>query len=237
MGSLRLFVIAAVCLLLPATANATSYGDFIGADVDFLDVQDTYGLYEAPSVFDNQLFFFPSNFKAEASGGASQTTEDLLNATIMATTLGHTIDELMITEYGDTTLTGVGTAATNSNINLGGVVVVLEQNGVAIAPVVIPFSGSYSPSNVFSLPGDSGLTNWQAGVTIDVASVVPGATKVELQFDNNLSVNTEVGTTASIQKKFVDGPLISVEVVPEPTTAVLLASAMLGFALRRRASI
>jgi hypothetical protein len=81
--------------------------------------------------------------------------------------------------------------------------------------VVIPFSGTFLPTNTFSLPGDYGASTWVGSLTIDVAAQVPNATKAVLQLDNTLSTNCEPGASSvKIQKKSVGGPTVGLVVNP-----------------------
>jgi len=238
------FALTSLTLLAPA-ANAFSYGDFIGTNVDFLNVVDTTtsagdpdGLFGGsgapPMVIANQLIFFPTAFAASASGGSSDLTSANLQLTIDARDKAI-IDIIDISEFGDADLSGVGTAATNVSVTVSGFVTVLEDFfGTLLGPVVIPFAMTFTPSDTLALPGDSGLTIWEGGVQIDIASIVPNATLAVVQFDNILDANSEVGTTALIQKKVVNGPVISISIVPEPSTALLVSLGLVGLTRRTR---
>jgi hypothetical protein len=214
-------------LLAPSLAFATvNYGDFLGTGVDFLQVSETTQtagdpepLWGTPSLAGtgDQLAFFPPAFTSQCASGGSDATASLLTTTIQAQGSG-TIDNVVLVENGDVVLFAIpppGTAATNASAALSGTITVVEDSSGPIAPVVIPFSGTISPVGTFSLPTYLGTSLWDGTIAIDVAGVVPNATKVELALDNSLSSNCAPGTSnAKIQKKVVSGPSVAIMVNP-----------------------
>jgi hypothetical protein len=253
----RVLLSLAVALALgmgQAALATTSYPNYFGPNVSFTGTQETstFGdpepLFGAPTGSLDQLLFFPTNFTASASGaGGSDSTGSQLQTLITSTAPGAKINILNISEFGDAALTGTGTSATGVMAGMSGFVTVLEVNGAAITPVIIgfnaggmtPVNGSFSPVAVgfpgLTLPGNAGTTIWSGSVSINIASIVPNATKVMLSFDNDLYAYSEAGTTAKIQKKVVDGPAIVIQVIPEPGTAALLGGGLLALSLRKRA--
>mgnify|MGYP006908244666 CR=1 FL=1 len=238
LGGLAVLVAAA-----SASATATS-SDYTGTNFDFTGIQETstFGdpepLFGAPTGSGNQLLFFPTNFTASAGGGSFDQTGAQLQLMVQALGPLDTIEAFSLTEAGDTSLFGSGTGATGTFIGLGGTITVLEDIG-GVLPVaqIITFDDSdvvYSPSNVFTLPSDPGTTGWTASLYVDIAAIVPNATKIQIGFDNNLSAFSEVGTAASIQKKAVSGPTIVLEVIPEPGTFLLVATGLIALAIPAR---
>lgn len=231
------------CSLLLATVAApafatTVHGDYFGTTVDFLGVQETTNsagdaepLFEAPTVIGNQLFFFPSNFVAQSSGGSGpDTTASLLEMTLQAS-IGTYIDTINISEFGDTSLAGAGTAVTGTFVGLSGVVTILASDTPGPwAP--INFVATFD-QDTFMLPGDAGSSAWAGSADIDVAGSVANVTQAYLQIDNFLFAGSEAGTSSFIQKK-VDGALVIT--VPEPTSLALVGLGLLGAGLlgRRR---
>lgn len=244
-GAMRALLAVAVLALAAMPAGATTiYGNLSGTNFDFLGVQETstFGdpepLFGAPTVSADQLLFFPTNFSATSAGGAPDLTGSQLQLTIMATGPGATVEALKLTEAGDTTIGGLGTAATGTFIGIGGTITVLEDiNGVLPVAQIFTFDDSdvvYSPGNTFSLGANTGTTGWTAMLYVDIAAIVPNATKVHIGFDNNLFAFSEATTAASIQKKAVSGPTIVFEVIPEPGTFVLVATGLIALAIPAR---
>jgi hypothetical protein len=248
-----LTLIASLLFVGQAALATTAYPDYFGPNVSFTGIQETssFGdpepLFGAPTGSLDQLLFFPANFTANAIGaGGYDATGAQLQATITATALNATIDQLLIDEFGDRTLLGPGgTGGTGVFAAMSGFVTVLEVLGVPIAPVVIGFNagagvnGSFSPAALGAtglyLPGSFGTGLWSGSVYVDIASIVPNATKVALSFDNDLYAFSELASnSAKIQKKVVDGPAIVVTVIPEPGTFALLCGGLLALSLRGR---
>ncbi|MGH0034136.1 MAG: PEP-CTERM sorting domain-containing protein [Myxococcota bacterium] len=196
-------------------------------------------LWGAPSVSGDDLLFTPAAFLAEASGaGGYDYTGSQLQTIITSNGGGFTLDTLNITEFGDATLLALpppGTGGTGTFVSMAGFVTVTETLSGPITPVVIPFTGSISPSDLLSLPGDFGTTLWSGSVSVDIASVVPDATEVILSLDNDLYAYSDaVGSSAKIQKKVVNGPSVVVS-VPEPGMLSMLGSgALVSMLLGRR---
>jgi hypothetical protein len=219
---------ALAAFLLPAVpALATvNHGDFLGTSVDFiavsettLSVGDAEPLWGAPALAGSgdQLVFFPPAFISQCTLGGSDVTQSELTTNITAHS-GGSIETIMLAENGDVTLTSFppfGTAATNASAALSGTVTVTETTSGPITPVVIPFTGTFTPAGSFALPIDFGTKLWSGSISIDVASAVPGATVAVLTLDNNLAANCGPGNSgAKIQKKVVSGPSVAILVNP-----------------------
>jgi hypothetical protein len=211
----------------PFAAFATvNHGDFVGTGVDFLAVSETTTtggdpepIWGAPTLAGTgtQLVFAPASFLSSCSLGSSDVTESQLTTTIEAQPGVH-IEIVALQENGDAVLSifpPFGTPATNVSAAITGTVTVLEDISGPIAPVVIPFSGTFTPSGAFALPTDFGTRTWTGDILVDVASVVPNATVVEFALTNTLSSNCGPGNSAAtIQKKDVSGPAVALMVNP-----------------------
>jgi hypothetical protein len=222
-------VLSLALLLASTSAFATvNHGDFLGTSVDFLQVSETTlsagdaePLWDAPFLAGSgdQLAFSPTNFVSLCNGGGnSDVTTSELTTEISAHPGGH-IDNVMLVENGDVTLTrfppNPSNATTNASANLSGTLTVTETTSGPITPVVIPFTGTFLPQSTFALPTNFGTNLWSGSISIDVASNVPLATKATLTLNNHLTSNCGAGnTTAKVQKKQVSGPSVAILVNP-----------------------
>ena len=146
-----------------------------------------------------------------------------------------TITEVIITEYGDAILCCPSAVRTGTFASMAGFVTVTETLSGPIAPVVIPFSGTFTPSNTLLLPGDGGTTllHWflfsrrrLGRCQRDEGNPV---------FDNDLYAYSDAaGSSAKIQKKVIDGPAAIVITVPEPVCSPCWVGGLLGLMLLKR---
>jgi hypothetical protein len=229
-----------LALVAARQADATvMYPNYTGTSVTFTGIQETTNtgdpepLFGTPTGVGDQLLFFSPSFVANTGGaGGFDATGAQLQALITGNggILGpDTIDKIVITEFGDTTLNGGGTASTFTTAGIAGQVTVLATTAGAIVPVIINIGPANAAFDLVALPGTN---NWTLGVTIDIASVVPNATQVQLSYNNQLNAFSEAGTTAQIQKKVTSGPAAIVVSVPEPGSLALVGSALLALVLR-----
>jgi hypothetical protein len=228
---LSLLLLAAVVL-----SAQTSYAlDVPGLTVDFLGITETSSsgdalpLFGTPTGAGDTLTFSPT-FSASASAGGFDITQSQLQLVIQTSVLGATILQVKIDELGSTTLGGTGTAGTGSFVGVGGSLLITHTTGGALGvPVSIPITGTITAGGTFTLPTNPGMTPWTGSVVIDVASIVPDATRAVLAFDNDMFASSEAGSDASIQKDYV-----KITVIPEPGTAALCGVGLLLLSLHRR---
>jgi hypothetical protein len=241
MRSLKFIAALAAVVVIAGSAGATTiYTDVVTPYWTYSGIQESssYGdaepLFDQPLASGEQLVFFPPNFVAQTTGGGSDATGSQLQLMIEGNSPGQFIQTLNLTEFGDAFIAGFGgTAATGTFASMAGFVTVLEVNNAPVAPVVIGFTGTFTPGALLDFPNNFGTTLWSGTVSVDIASVVPNATKIMLSLDNDLFAGSEAGTTAKIQKKVVDGPAVIIS-VPEPTALGLLALGGLVLGLRAR---
>jgi hypothetical protein len=240
----RFGALALGAALLVATSQAsalTAYPDYVGPNITYTLMQeasssgDPEPLWDAPVGSGDQLLFFPPAFQASAAGaGGFDHTGSQFQARATANTPSGIITAVNLTEFGDAQLFGAGTAATGTFAALAGFVTVLADINGPIAPVVIPFVGTFAPSDNLNLISNFGVTIWSASISVDVAAYVANATEIQLSIDNDLYAYSEAGSNAKIQKKVVDGPAVIVDIVPEPGTALLIGSGLLIMGIRGR---
>ena len=244
---MRSWVVAALAVLLLAgsavqgLATPVNYGDFLGADLDYLGVTensptDPTPLFEAPTRVGDSLLFFPTNYAATSVNGIPDVTVGILTFELQATN-GNTIDSLAITELGDYLLTTPGTGTSTATVGGALIITVLDVFGVPVDfnPTIHFQSDSLvsTPAAPFVLQNDFFEANiFTASALIDLASVVPGATRIQVQFNNILSASSTPGTTAFIQKKSINGAVVIEPnpspgpIVPEPSSAILALGAL-----------
>lgn len=239
-----------------------AYGNLNGTNFDFNSTNETVqqdnsvtagvlaAQFEAPIVSGDQLIFSPTSFDAFETGGTAgiKTTHSTLQTTITASNVSAFINQISITEGGDLTLTdfppGSGSGTTGVGASLAGTVTILAAVNATYVGQIINFGGNATPFPAIFTPGPdvgtfslglqpAGTFGWTGSVLIDVASLFPGVTSVQLVYNNTLTANSQLNgsteTSAAIQKKAVSGPVITV--IPEPGTALLLCGGLLALAM------
>ena len=207
----------------------------------------TANLFGAPTVAGNAVDFNPTDFVAESTDGGFDITDGQLNFMVVANP-GKVIDNLQLSEAGDTTIGGFpSTDATFTTVTAEVFIDVLEVDGSSVTPINLQASMTFTPSDGdFFLNTDSGglfvfATAWNGSVLVDInqglidagVNFTNGATKINVAMDNTLSANSILGTSSFIKKKDFDG-LIVTSNVPEPTTTLLALLAVAGGIVARR---
>ena len=230
-------------LLLSSTSHAASYGDFAGSTVDFLNVRDQNGLFGAPTVSVDSLDFSPNTFEAICNGTAPcpptpVTVDDTLTLSIDAQT-GSFIDDVLLTEAGDTTLSSFLNAFAATQVTATVFIDIFEINGVAVnningnAQMVFTQNGQFESNDE-----GYGTHIWTGSLLIDLDQIIANAggsgraTLVEINLNNTLVAFAASGAVARIEKKDIDG--LAITVVPEPGTALLMGLGLAGLASVRR---
>lgn len=251
---------AAYCFSATSYAASINYGNFSGATVNYIGVTeasnsgDAVPLFGPPTVSGDSLDFNPVGFNANSSNGGADITDGNLTFMTQAKP-GFGLFNMLIQEFGDTSMVGFGNDTTFTSVTLHGILNVQEVGGVGINSVSIPISiTNFNPSGgTFGLASDfgggpGGTLPWNGSVLLDFTLANPAiaaayasqgldpskpVTKVTLNFDNTLIAISQQGTSALIAKK--DHVIITTN-TPEPTSLglLLLATALSACGWRKR---
>ena len=242
-----LLFVAAASLVWTSTANAAFYGNYNGATVTFENVFDQNGLFGAPNDpagLVDSLDFTPNAFEAECPldpncAGGILTIDDTLTLTIQADT-GSVIDDVVFSEAGDVSLQSFIGATAAASVGATLFIDIFEIDGVAVNNVNHQAQLVFSNDAFESYDEGYGIYLWTGGITVDLDQVISDAgltgraTRIQVNLDNTLTAFAASGATSRIEKKDVDG--LTITVVPEPGTAVLMGLGLAGLAsIRRRA--
>lgn len=221
-------------------------------------------LFGTASGSGNSLIFTPDSFIASATGAAGAAgDEDHATLNIMMESLNplvDTIDLINITELGDYTLQTIppnvatpGTFLTFIYLQMTGNLLITEisdgvttmdATGLGLSMAIEGFfdigDNVGGGSTTAYLDTDQGSGTWSGTDSLDVSAYLAGAgyagygaTKATLALDNKLWAFSESGTVATVQKKIgSDGVII--DVIPEPTTGLLVAAGLIGLGIRSR---
>ena len=184
------------------------------------------GLFGAPSVSGDTLFFTPNSFSAKATGTSAL---DFNNATINVKVLakpGYSIAGVNVTEQGDYWLFRLGSG--NLGTSVSGQIRVRNLSDLAETTdglnTTVPMTTVGLGSINWTATASAALPSWQASA-------------VNLTIENLLLAYTDTTkpSLAFVEKKYI-GASALVTAVPEPESyAMLLAGlGMIGVVARRR---
>lgn len=245
-----------------AFAATINYGDF-GPDfppgvTEYQDVRESSGtdtppLYNAPSLSGNTLDFDPGPFVASATDGDSDSdiTDGQLNFDIevikgLNDEVAGGLESLIISESGDFSLMGAGTALTSVSAGVSADVRILEVDGSPITPVSTFASASIVRDLVTD--GPVVLAPWSNSLLVEFGPVLAendipfefGVTKAEVVINDQLIAISEPNSVSFIAKKdfAIDpgdiNPNPDFE-IPEPASAALVMACLACVSqLRRR---
>lgn len=225
-----------------AQAAIIPYGNFFGADVNYLAVTESSGtdavpLFDTPAIVTNSLDFDPKAFVSYASNGAADVTDGQLNFNIVAHA-GKVITNVSISEGGDYTLVGTGTASTSDNAGVIAFVKITEINNIPLAANQIITLPAVNAGFSDSLPGAVVSSPWSLGLNVNVAGALGAnqeATRVQVVINDTLATTSEASTLAFIAKKdFIVNTDTTDSTIPEPAALGLLAVAGLAMLRQRR---
>lgn len=146
-------------------------------------------MYGAPAPYVTGLDFDPTSFVASATGGGADITDGQLNFTVMGQK-DVAIGKIGLSEGGDYTLVGAGTAASQA---LAGAVIFVKVTEIDGSPVPAINLSPVNASVGYNLPANGGIVNpWSLSLLVDVGAqltsmqvpFVLGATKAEVAINN-----------------------------------------------------
>jgi hypothetical protein len=230
--------IGALVALLMAFGSQATLVTVYGTDVKFTYEDST--AFGTANVIGNNIFFLPTTFLAESLNGEGAVTNNVtLNIEVEATTVDYSMNAFQLAEEGDYKLNG-----TDASVSANGqfrITSLTKTCGIGIFAPICKDEQIFD-AGPLTVNTNSPVT-WNAGALIDLTDTEfwDTDTKVTMTIENLLTattLNTEVGETAFIQKKFVGGGVgIIINPVPVPGAVWLFGSAigLLGWMRRRRA--
>lgn len=261
----------ASAIVSQAQAAPINYGDFVGSTVTYRMVTEDSGtdtvppcMYCQPTVGGDTLNFNPVGFDAASSGpGADITDGQLLFMVESNNKQTQSIQNIKISEVGDTTLAGnvpLNSVGTSSSIRLATVVEIVEVDGAAISPITLTGMSTpplpslnpvytHLPSNTVSdgtwqlgVDGNGGplfFTQWAGNLFVDIQDALVKSGVPFTRGATKLTVNIDNILAATSETgtsaTIAKKDFITITTnVPEPGTVGLAFLAMLaGLAGRR----
>jgi len=186
-----------------------------------------------PVVTPGGIAFFPSAFKAQASGGAQQQVSDKLSFDLHAKP-GKELTNFVVNEFGDYSIQGIGP---NTAVKVFGSLFLTNLDtfevkfdtlhttpaAIGVGKGVVAGEGAWTGNEAISLPSS--------------VVVPPGWRNVRVELDNVLQVSSDPGTNAFIEKKVITPGVTITLIAPEPASAALCLMASALFLGRRRNAV
>lgn len=215
--------LSAACWAGTATAIPVTLA---GTTVSFTFDTALAGLFGAPSVVGDSLFFTPTTFKAQSLNGAGLTlTSQTFNVAVSANP-GYLLSAVNLTEAGDYFNLGSGSA-----VGVGGQLRMFDLEA-PLLPAATSSIVAGAPLTAVTSLSSFATSNWNASASVTVPSSGWGGTdgyvtNVNVTVENLLLATTQtLGDGAFIEKKFTSLAIVTTP-IPEPQ-AYLMFIAGLG---------
>lgn len=234
----RMSKLAAGILLLGQTLSGVAFAvpvTLTGTTVSFTFDSALSGLFGAPTVSGDALFFTPTTYKAQSFNGAGfDSASQTFNISVSANP-GYRVSAVNLTEDGDYYKIGP-----SAGVAVGGKLYVRDLAS-PLAPVAIGKIKADVPLNDVTSLENFETTDWTShtGVTIPAGwggsdGIVSG---VNVTIENILLARSMNPVSAAfIEKKFVALNLVTAPVPePEAYAMMLVGLGLVGLAVRRRA--
>jgi hypothetical protein len=211
-----------------------------GTDFDLVYDDAKLGLFGAPSLAGNNIFFTPNNFKAESLNGAGIVTNNsTINGMQLVAKNGFKFGSIDLTEFGDYLMRDA-----ESFVSINGQLRAFDgANFAATNTSSSLIVSALTPLNII----DGNNHDWEASASITNATAsksgligwLSNANIVNITVENLLTAYTEAGPgpeQAFIEKKAVGVGLLVTSAVPEPGVWSSLSAGLflLGMMASRR---
>lgn len=215
-----------------AISNASA-DMLVGENFDVIYNPATVGLFGAPTIGGNTVFFTPTDFKAESLNGAGTFTSSQTVSFDIVPHANYKVTGSNLIERGDYLLRNA-----SSRVDVQG-----QLRGFAIGNPTLEVTDSIVASGPMSVLNVS--TNWTATSFLNLTNLLAVHTGYRITIENILIAHTDPNAAgirqALIEKKFIGDAVGlqffgTVNAVPEPQTYALFLAGfgLLGFVARRR---
>lgn len=220
-------LLSALFFNIASALPVTIQGSLFNSNFDITyDDSLVVGLYGAPMLSDNTIFFAPNTFSAQAPNGSSDSVSGLIEL-LLSPHNNYAFDSFGLEQAGDYILLG-----SSASVNVSGNISVNNTGFAEQSNAAIVANSSLT---------NSGINNWSASASID-ANTGPwkpvSNSSVIFTVENILEANTSsVGELAFIESKIIGSPIsarVGVVSVPESQALWLFAAAMTAFLISRR---
>jgi hypothetical protein len=208
MTKAKIFTLALILLAFSSAQANVLWSNASGAAglFDWQNGQSLNGLFGDPTLIGgNTLAFFPSNFRAESTDGITDSVYDRLEFELIAHS-GFSFQNIAISEYGDYGIFDSGL------VQVSGSLTVTNLDTMEFLTALLSSDLSSQQTN--------DILPWQAwsGVNIGAADW----THIKITLENCLYAMSDEESVAFIEKKVL-GSAITLQIVPEPATIVVLS--------------